>query len=214
MTKQSACKSPRKRFDSMRPALVRSQRRGGFTLAEAMITLSIFAISATAMLLAVESTVTLNAEVLDATVAHGLAQRTMQEVAAEPLLEIVHQGGQTPSSLNGVTGLPTQLSQWNLLAEFGSLTDSDGVELGKQDGRGGLRAASLRLPDGYFANWLLLARVSLAEDADGHYSWSSTSPTLLNLEISVWKKYGERWKQLSSITRSVADYSASSGASP
>ena len=132
--------------------------RGGFTLFEAMLSLSVTAFAGTAVLLGLSSALQSTHAALDQAIATGMAQQLMDEIAgcyySDP-----DGGNAYQVSLGPDAGeLVSAGRAFDDIDDYHGLVDqppSDrwGVPLGSDDGFGGWRHAALRVPANYFANW-------------------------------------------------------------
>ena len=150
-----------------RPA--RSARRG-FTLVEALVATTILAVAGSALLFGLTAAMDTTQDVVHRTIAAGLAQQLMDEVAGLPYADKTGGPYESPlvSAVDATTGCRTACHDQ---ADFhGTATsppvDSWGVRLGDDDGAGGQRHANFRAPADYLARWKQSVSVRYANPAD------------------------------------------------
>ena len=151
-----------------RPRHIRG--RGGFTFVEAMVAVSITAMAGSAILLGVNASLQATSSALEQTVALGMAQQLMDEVAGHLYAEIPANPYDTPlgptagESAGPGRSLYTNIGDYNGLSSMPPL-DPWGVALGADDGQGGTRDLNLQAT-GFFANWQQSAEVYYVDPAD------------------------------------------------
>src|SRR5688572_22817825 len=168
----------------------RALRRGGFSIVEAIVALSITALAGAVLLLAVESTVESTTDSVRRTIADGLAQQLLDEALTKCF---VIPGGDPLSNSLGPSGYE--------LAGFGRerYNDSDdyhnfsamppeaiyGQAVGSGDDGGGLRHASFRVPSSYFENWRQRVEVYFVDSADHRIKLSGSTSYFRAIEVHI-----------------------------
>ncbi len=147
-----------------------------FTLVEALMAMSITVVAGGAILFGMASTVDITDDSLQRTIARGIAEQLMEEMAGCFYYEPGGSPTQYPLGPAGseVSGASRQL--FDDIGDFHALTqqpprDSYGMMLGQENGTGGLRQEAFRVRDGYFDNWRTTVNV--------YYVSSSTPGTPL-----------------------------------
>jgi type II secretory pathway pseudopilin PulG len=145
-------------------------RRAGFTLVEAVVSTAIVTIAGSALLLGIASAIETTDLVLEQTLAEGIAQQLMDEIAgcryAEP-----GAGGQqvTLGTEAGETGGQSR-EAFDDLDDYHGLNvspprDPWGIALGQDDGFGSNRPSAFRAKRG-FQNWRQRVEVYYADPSD------------------------------------------------
>jgi type II secretory pathway pseudopilin PulG len=145
-------------------------RLPGFTLVEAMVSLSITAVAGSALLLGVASSMDTAHVIVEETIAAGLAQQLMDEVAGSRYAE-AGSGGYQPTLGTEAGEAGSNRERFDDLDDFNNAgfqppCDYWGVTLGADDGEGGQRHPNFQVPPGYFDRWLEAAEVYYVSNAD------------------------------------------------
>ncbi len=122
-----------------------SKPPGAFTLIEALVAISMTAVAGSVLLLGVASSLQHTDDAMRRTIALGLAQQLMDEVASAPSIESIDQ-------YDGSFSEPP--------------ADPWGVSLGTEDGKGGQRHASFQAPAGLLNQFGREVRVSRVAASD------------------------------------------------
>ena len=145
--------------DHSRPFAAARSRRAGFSLVEAMVAVTVTAIAGSVLLLAIEASLRSTVDSAEQTTAQGIAKQIVDELLGLPYMD-PDTSSPYQTSLTG--------SAWELAgAGRERMDDTDdynnysakpvkspmGVELGHDDGQGGLRHPNLQMPTDYFADW-------------------------------------------------------------
>jgi type II secretory pathway pseudopilin PulG len=148
----------------------RRSSAAGFTLVEALVSITITAIAGSALLLGINSALQTTNSVLEQTIAQGMAQQLMDELSG---LRYVEAGSSPYAALRAETGEVSGASRerFDDIDDFSGLQiqapkDLWGIALGQDDGKGGLRHTSFRAPTGYFSRWRQEVEVYYVSDAD------------------------------------------------
>lgn len=142
-----------------RPSAVAKNRAAGFSLVEAMVAITITAVAGSVLLLAIETSLRSATGSAEQTAAQGIAKQLVDELLGMPYMD----PDTTSPYQTSLTG-----SAWELGgAGRERLDDTDdynqysakpveglfGVELGQENGHGGLRHPAFRMPGNSFSNW-------------------------------------------------------------
>jgi len=137
--------------------------RAGFTFIEAMVAVSITSMVGVAILLGVSASLQSSSSALEQTVALGMAQQIMDELASKRYAEFPTNPYDTPLGPVGSEAAGPGRSQFNNVGDYNGLNsqpplDPWGISLGTDDGQGGARHPNFQASD-YFANWQESAEV-------------------------------------------------------
>ncbi|MBN2477605.1 MAG: type II secretion system protein [Pirellulales bacterium] len=145
--------------------------RPGFTLIEALVSISIAAIAGSVLLVGIGSSIQATDEALQQTIACGMAEQLMDEVVGLRYMEFqcsAHDTVLQPGGAEAATGtreLFDDIDDYNGF-RCSPPTDRWGIELGKDDGEGGIRHPSFQAPDGFFDRWRQEVDVYYVDAAD------------------------------------------------
>jgi type II secretory pathway pseudopilin PulG len=146
-------------------------RRAGFTLVEAVVSTAIVTIAGSALLLGIASAIDTTDMVLEQTLADGLAQQLMDEIAGCRYAEPGAGGHQ--ATLGPEAGEATGHSReaFDDIDDYHGLSvsaprDPWGVPLGRDDGLGSQRPSGQRLAKGFFQDWRQRVEVYYADPSD------------------------------------------------
>jgi len=188
----------------------KSQVRGGFSIVEAIVALSITALAGAVLLLAVESTVQSTTDSVRRTIADGLAQQLLDEAltkcfvlpGSDPLSTTFG-----PSSYE-LAGLGRE--RYNDTDDYDQYTAHPaealyGEQVGTGNDAGGLRHASFRVPDGYFANWRQRMEVYFVDPADHRIKLTASTSYFRAIEVHIdFQDSDGTWRTLATRKRIVA----------
>lgn len=143
-----------------------------------MVALTVVAIAGSALLLGVESSVRLAQSTLEQTIAAGMAQQLMDEIVGGRYMAVgasPYQVPLCPSSSELATGTRELFDDIDDYDGWTSRPPEDmfGVELGADNGQGGLRHASFRAPAAYLDLWEQQVRVTYVNASNLSQSLSS-----------------------------------------
>jgi prepilin-type N-terminal cleavage/methylation domain-containing protein len=161
----------RRRLLFSRQQQVAHAARRGFTLAEAMVALTITAVAGSALLLSVDSSMRLTRDSFEQTLAAGMAEQLMDEVVGARYMAVgvsPHQTDFTPSAWEMQTGTRERFDDIDDFDGWVSRPAEDrfGVVLGDDDGQGGQRHANFRAPAGFLDHWQQEVYVSYVRASD------------------------------------------------
>src|ERR1700730_2536879 len=122
-----------------------------------MVAVSITAMAGAAILLGVNSALQSTTAAIEQTVALGMAQQLMDELAGKRYARVPTNPYDTPLGPAGAESAGPGRSQYPHIGNYNGLAsqppvDPWGVALGTDDGQGGQRQSSLQAAT-YFANW-------------------------------------------------------------
>ncbi|MBP90870.1 MAG: hypothetical protein CMJ64_29860 [Planctomycetaceae bacterium] len=206
---------PRTRPEEQRFHRVSGMRRAGFTLAEALVSITLISLAGSALLLATELTLDASADALEANVADGLANQMIEEILGLPYVEKGESASQQWWQLGPesdeysrpvVRANYDDMDDYRVLLARNPMTDEFAIELGQGDGGGGLRHPNFRLSDTYFDGWLLYVVIWHADESDlsaNLYTGRSISD-FRAIEVSIWKRADDgTWSKLTSVRRVI-----------
>jgi prepilin-type N-terminal cleavage/methylation domain-containing protein len=148
--------------------------RKGFTLVEALVSLTVIAMSASALLLAVQTTVQARTDAMQQTIAMGLARQLIDEVLGQPY----HSPDSSPTAYPlGPTAYEKAgegRERFNETGDYNGYVaqppvDMWGVPIGVGDGSGGLRDASTRASSSCLANFRQEVEVYYVNEINSSY---------------------------------------------
>ena len=132
--------------------------RRAFTLVEALVSTAITAVAGAAVLMGIANSIDSTDANLQQTLAVGMAQELMDEIAAQRYME---PGGNPYAPSLGPDAaelIGPGRSLFNDIGDYNGYrcqppTDRFGVALGLDNGQGGLRHTSFQARSGYFSRW-------------------------------------------------------------
>jgi type II secretory pathway pseudopilin PulG len=133
-------------------------RVAGFTLMEAVIATSITAIAGSALLLGVSTGMQTSNDVLNQTIANGVAQQLVDEAAGRIYCAVGADPQDTFLGPNSTEAGGNGRERYNDIDDYNGFTakpieDEYGYMLGTDDGQGGQRHVNFRVYSGFFNNW-------------------------------------------------------------
>jgi type II secretory pathway pseudopilin PulG len=137
-------------------------RRAGaaaaFTLVEALLAISVAALAGSVLLLGISSSLQMTDEALQQVVADGLAQQLMDEVVGGRYHAVGVGPYQIVFSRSAYELAGSARERYDDVDDYHGLrsqppTDPWGIELGKDDGQGGVRHPNFQGPAGFFDHW-------------------------------------------------------------
>jgi prepilin-type N-terminal cleavage/methylation domain-containing protein len=150
-----------------------TERRRGFTLVEAVVAISIVSIAGTAMLMGIASAMSTSYDTMDRTVAAGMAEQLMDEVAGR-MYALGNGQYQWPMAASGSEQAAAG-RQFNDIDDYNGAgsgiaseppVDRRGITLGIDDGEGGARHPNFQVASGYFDRWRQEIEVYYVSDTD------------------------------------------------
>ena len=129
--------------------------RKGFTLVEAMVSLTVIAMSAAALFLAVQTTVQARTDAMEQTIAMGLARQMIDEVLGQPYHSPESGPTAYPLGPTGHEQAGMGRAQFNETGDYNGYAaqppeDMWGAPIGEGNGNGDLRQADVRVPSSFF----------------------------------------------------------------
>ena len=135
----------------------RQASRGGFTFVEAMVAITITAVAGAAILLGISSSLESTQTAMEQTVALGLAQQLMDELAGKQFAENPSSPYDTPLGPTQAESAGPGRTQFTNLADYNGMVEAPpldlwGIPLGNGDGQGGTRNPAMQIGS-YLAHW-------------------------------------------------------------
>lgn len=148
-----------------------SQRRA-FTLVEALVSTAITAVASAAVLLGVVNSIDATDANLRQTVAIGMAQELMDEIAGQRYMEPGGNPYATALQPEGNESAGPGRSLFDDIDDYNGYrcqppTDRWGVALGADNGQGGQRHSAFQARTNYFQRWQQTVDVYYVDDANG-----------------------------------------------
>ena len=149
----------------------RGEPRGGFSLIEAMVALTLLAMAGAVLLLGVESSLNSTTDAVERTQAAGMARQLVDEILGHRYMGLGITPYQTPLAANAWEQQSQGRERFDDTDDFHGysaqpIEDTWGVELGRGDWLGNLRPADLQLPAGSFRNWREQVEVYYVSQSD------------------------------------------------
>ena len=174
-----------------------SLRRGGFTLVEAMVAITLIGLAGSALLLATQASMDASDFAFEQNLARGVASQVIDEVLGRRYGAAGASPYQYPMQADGdEISTPQRRILFDDTDDFNNygsrpLRDPWAIELGQGDGAGGLRHENFRLRDDYFDQWAIAIHVYYADatDLSKNLTGSNTSD-YRSVEVTV-AKYDE-----------------------
>ena len=190
---------------------LRTARHSGFSLAEAMIGMTIMAIAGTVLLLGVETSLRSTIESEDQATAAGLAEQLVDEILGHYYTVPGGDPYQTPLGPSASEAAGDGRELFNDADDFNGFSahpaeDTWAVLLGQGDGSGGLRHPNFRMPGDRFANWKQEVNVYYVDE---DFPWvkltGSSTSNLRCVEVSIHQLTSDgEWKTLATAKRTFA----------
>jgi prepilin-type N-terminal cleavage/methylation domain-containing protein len=126
-----------------------AQRRRGFTLIEAMVSTTIAALAGAALLQGIYSSIGSTRSAQEQTIAAGLAQQMMDEIAGKTFCVVRNSPYETTLGPSAAEQAGTGRSLYNDIDDFngvrtGPIKDPWNISVGDDDGKGGSRHVNMR----------------------------------------------------------------------
>jgi type II secretory pathway pseudopilin PulG len=167
--------------------------RPGFTLVEAMIAISLTALSASVLLVGINASVKVTDDAMNETIAMGIAQQLMDEIVAKPRGDGITR---TATTRNGLKDIDDYIG-YSKAPE-----DRWAIPLGKEDSDGRYRQDNFKID----SDLLLRLRVQVsvrATDANGNSVSLTSNPLYYSVQVSVVDT-AQGWRVLATLNRTVA----------
>lgn len=188
----------------------RGHARRGFSLVEALAALVILGMTASALLLATQTSASANRDALQRTVAAGLAQQYLDEILGLPY----HEPGATPQDWPlgpepGEVVVPARRALFDDIDDFHAYSampprDPWGLPLGHGDGAAGSRYASLRASQTFLADWRVDIAVRYANPDDPSVDLAPGATSLLrSIEVTISRIDAETTIVLAKVRRVI-----------
>jgi type II secretory pathway pseudopilin PulG len=176
--------SPACSVNSTRRAL-----RGGFSLVEAMVAITILALAGSVLLLAVDSSLQTTTEAVDRSIADGLAQQLIDEIT---LQHFMHPGTEynDPFGPTGWESSGSGRERYNDTDDFHNFSAQPaeglwGEPLGTGNDGGNPRHSAFQVPTNYFANWRQRVEVYFVDPSDHSVRLTSGTSHYRGVEVHI-----------------------------
>jgi type II secretory pathway pseudopilin PulG len=164
-------------------------RRSGFTLVEAMVSITVIALAGSVLLLAVDTSLQTTTEAVDRSIADGLAQQLLDEIT---LCHFMEPGTSSTAALgpSGWESGGNGRERFNDTDDF-HLLEAQPVEgvwgepLGTGNDEGGQRHSAFQPPSGFFANWRQRVEVYFVDPADPSVRLTSGASDYRAIEVHI-----------------------------
>lgn len=193
----------------MLSAAPNSPIRSAFTLIEALVAMTITAVAASVLLLAIETTLSSGDSAVERLIAEGLAEQLLNEALNQRFME------------SGTTATTTPLG--TEASETGSggrslFDDSDdyhnysanppqgffGETLGTGDDEGGTRIAAMKIPPHVLSDWRQQVKVFFVDPNNLANNLTSGTSQFRALEVTISRSEAGSWKTLAKRRRVYA----------
>lgn len=171
------------------------QCRAGFTLVEAMISISLAALAGGVLLVGINSSIQVTDDAMHETIALGMAQQLMDEVVGNLW------GGSTTSGVR---------SDFNEIGDFNGYAsqppvDAWGIALGKDDGLGAQRHANLQANSVLLDRFKQYVRVYYVNPASPSIALTSGTSECVAVEVRIlYAQTGTATKELVRLRRVIS----------
>lgn len=149
----------------------RGRMPAGFTMIEAALAIALTALAGSAILLGINSSLDATAEVVDRTIAQGMAQQLVDEVVGTLYAAPGAGAHQTSLGPNNYETGGSGRERYDDIDDYDNLTsqppkDMHGIPVGTEDGRGGMRHANFQAPPEYFSRWRQIVDIYYVNASD------------------------------------------------
>lgn len=143
--------------------------RKGFTLVEALVSLTVIAMSASALLLAVQTTVQARTDAMQQTIAVGLARQLIDEVLGQPYHSPDGGPMEYPLGPTGYEDAGRGRERFNETGDYNGYVaqppvDIWGIPIGEGDGKGGRRHTNSRVAPSFLNDFRQVIEVYYVSD--------------------------------------------------
>jgi type II secretory pathway pseudopilin PulG len=164
-------------------------RRPGFTLVEAMVSITVLALAGSVLLLAVDTSLQTTTEAIDRSIADGLAQQLLDEITLGHFME----PGTSSTGTLGPSGWESGGSGRERFNDTDDYHDFQaepiegvwGEPLGTGNDEGGTRHTAFQPPANFFANWRQRVEVYFVDPADPSLRLTSGSSEYRAIEVHI-----------------------------
>lgn len=174
---------------SLASSHARIRRRAGFSLVEALVAITVLAFAGSVLLLAVESSLQTTTDAIDRSIADGIAQQLLDEIALQRFME---PGSESTDSL-GRTGWEDSgngRTRYNDTDDYHNHEAQPvagwwGEPLGTGDDAGGTRHAAFQIPAGHFSHWRQRVEVYFVDPVDPSIRLANGTSELRAIEVHI-----------------------------
>ena len=187
-------------------------RRRGFSLAESLLAITLTSIAGGAILLGLGSTAQTTRNVMDRTMATGIAAQLMDEILGGRYAAVgagAYQVGLGPNTYE-TQGVGRE--RFDDVDDFEGVVaqpvkDEYGVALGLGNETGGQRHPNFRLPSNYFSGWREEVNVYYVSEANPSVRLTGSSTSNLRaVEVRIYRDDGNQGRELLDTVRRVVAY--------
>jgi type II secretory pathway pseudopilin PulG len=166
------------------------RRPRGFSLAEALVAITILAMAGVVLLLSVESSLQTTTSAIDRSIADGLAQQLLDEIT---LKHFVVPGSSPTSTSFGPNAYETAgqgRERYNDTDDYYNLTTESlegvwGEPLGTGDDYGGQRHSAFQIPASTFAGWRQRVQVYFVDPTDHRQPLATGTSSYRGIEVHI-----------------------------
>jgi prepilin-type N-terminal cleavage/methylation domain-containing protein len=183
--------------------------RTGFTLVEALVSITIAAMASSALYLGLIGSLNTAQHSLEQTIANGIAEQLIDEVLGQMYVT----GGDPRQATLGPDAWESagvHCERFNDIDDYAGVfaappKDAYGVPLGSENGTGGLRSANFRALGSFMANWREEIDVYYVNESDS--TTKVTTPTYMRVvEVRIYEVQSPTVKRLITQVKRVHGY--------
>jgi type II secretory pathway pseudopilin PulG len=179
----------------------------GFTLVEALVSISIAAIASSALFLGVSSSIQTTEFALQETMARGMAEQVIDEVLGNVYAAAGAGPYQTALGPNSTEASGVGRTLFNDTDDFANYTgwppeDPYGIELGQDDGEGATRHANFQSRADYFDNWVQYIQVYYVDESNPSVQLSAGQTSNLRaVDVTIYYYNGTSYRTMANVRR-------------
>lgn len=210
-TEQPALADPPTGVSSPRATQRRVARRGGFTLIESVLAMTLLLMAGATMLLAVDTAMFSTNSAMEELIAQGMARQILDEVMGNRYRSADVDPYQYPLTASSWEKNGNGRERFDDIDDFNGFStvnaeDRWGQPLGMGDGTGNLRHASLRVPAGRFDGWRQSIEVYYVDPNDlSHRLAQPQTSDYRAVEVVIERVNASgAWRELARLRRVIA----------
>lgn len=188
------------------------RRRGGFSLAESLLAITLTSIAGSAILLGLATSAQTTRNVMDRALATGMAAQLMDEVLGGRYAAVGAGAYQVGLGPNTYEMQGSGRERYDDVDDFEGVVsqpakDEFGIALGLGNDAGGLRHPNFRLPSNYFSQWRQEINVYYVSEANPSVKLTgSNTSNLRAVEVRIYREDGKQGRELLDSVRRVVAY--------